>query len=141
MLKSLFLLKNIFTVAIHYLNYTSNSMLIELMYPWTRMNGKWSENEVIEVDKNLKIFLLFIIVISRYVYFTNSHKWWLYFNSHSDSTLIIWVVGRPGWLSGWASTFGSGRDPGVPDGSRIRFPTGSLLLPLPVSLPLCVCHE
>ena len=51
--------------------------------------------------------------------------------------------GTPGWLSGWASAFGSGRDPGVVESS----PTSgslrreSLLLPLPVSLLLYVSRE
>ena len=42
----------------------------------------------------------------------------------------IWHVGTPGWLGGWASAFGSGRDPGVlglsptsgsPRGTRFSF--------------------
>ena len=43
------------------------------------------------------------------------------------------TVGAPGWLSGWVSTFTSG--PRIE--SCIGVPVGSLLLPLPVSLPLC----
>ena len=31
----------------------------------------------------------------------------------SQSPLIMWDWGTLGWLSGWASTFSSGRDPGV----------------------------
>ena len=46
-------------------------------------------------------------------------------------------TGIPGWRSGLAPAFGPGRDPGDPglsptSGSHAR----SLLLPLPVSLPL-----
>ena len=48
--------------------------------------------------------------------------------------------GAPGWLSGGASAFGSGHDPGVPGSSPTSGSlAGSLLLPLPVSLPLSVC--
>ena len=43
--------------------------------------------------------------------------------------------GTPGWLSGWASAFGSGRDLRVWD----RVPARSPLLPLPLSLT--VSHE
>ena len=43
------------------------------------------------------------------------------------------TVGIPGWLSCLAPAFGSGRDPGVPGSGPT---SGSLLLPLPVSLPL-----
>ena len=49
----------------------------------------------------------------------------------------------PEWLSGWASAFGSGRDPRVlglnPVSGSLPPHPGSLLLPLPMSLPLCVC--
>ena len=47
----------------------------------------------------------------------------------------------PGWLSDWVSAFSSGHDPVSGIESRIGLPEGSLLLPLPVSLPLCVAHE
>ena len=51
-------------------------------------------------------------------------------------------VGAPvWWLSGWAPAFGSGRDPGIQDQVLHWALVGSLLLPLPVSLPLCVSHE
>ena len=48
------------------------------------------------------------------------------------------INGTPGWLSGWTSAFGPGRDPGVPGLSLTsgELPAWSLLLPLPVSLPL-----
>ena len=50
------------------------------------------------------------------------------------------MVGAPGWLSGWALAFGSGRDPGVLGSSPTsRLPTGSLFLLLPVSLSLSMC--
>ena len=43
--------------------------------------------------------------------------------------------GTPGWLSGWASAFHSGRDPPGPGiKSPIVLPIGSLFLPLPLSL-------
>ena len=58
-----------------------------------------------------------------------------YFYVHDILLNIGHQSGTPGWLSGWASAFGSERDPGVPGSS----PTWSLLLPLPVSLPLSVC--
>ena len=45
--------------------------------------------------------------------------------------------GVPGWLSVWVSAFGLGHDPGIE--LHIRLPTGSLILPLPMSLPLSVC--
>ena len=51
--------------------------------------------------------------------------------------------GIPGWLSGGAPAFGPGRDAGVTGSSpesRIGLPAGSLLLPLPVSLLLFLCH-
>ena len=45
-----------------------------------------------------------------------------------------------GWLSGWASAFGSGLDPrGSGIESCIILMARSLLLPLPVSLPPSVC--
>ena len=48
-----------------------------------------------------------------------------------------YIVGAPGWHSGWASAFGSGRDPGVMGSSPTpASSTTSLLLPL--SLPLLV---
>ena len=42
-------------------------------------------------------------------------------------------IGEPGWLSGWASAFGSGHDPGSWDQVLHRAPcsVGSLLLPFP----------
>ena len=47
------------------------------------------------------------------------------------------VHGAPGWHSGWASAFGSGRDPGVMGSSPTSGSSAmSLLLPLP--LPLLV---
>ena len=58
--------------------------------------------------------------------------------------------GIPGWLSGSAPAFGPGCDPGVPGSSlgiefRVGLPAWSMLLPLPVSLPLSlslyVYHE
>ena len=53
----------------------------------------------------------------------------------------IKTLGMPGWLSGWASAFHSGHDLGLGIESHVGLPTGSLLLPLPISLPLCVSHE
>ena len=47
-------------------------------------------------------------------------------------------IGTPGWFSGWAAAFGSGCDPGPGIESHIRLPARSLLLSLPVSLPLCL---
>ena len=50
-------------------------------------------------------------------------------------------LGMPGWLSGWASAISFRRDLGIE--SHIGLLAGSLLLPLPMSLPLslCVSHE
>ena len=46
----------------------------------------------------------------------------------------------PWWLTGWASAFSSGRDPGVLRSNlHIGLPAGSLILPLPMSLPFSVC--
>ena len=60
----------------------------------------------------------------------------LYFQ-HTLNLLNYWA---PGWLSGWASVFGSGCDPGVLGSNPISgSPQGSLLLPLPMSLPLSLC--
>ena len=54
--------------------------------------------------------------------------------------LFLPVNGTPGGLRGWGSAFGSGRDPGDPGmESSIGLPRGSLLLPLPGSLPLSLC--
>ena len=48
--------------------------------------------------------------------------------------------GTPGWLSGLAPAFGPRRDPGVPRiESHVGLPAWSLLLPLPISLPLSLC--
>ena len=47
-------------------------------------------------------------------------------------------LGTPGWLSGWASAFSSGRDPWVLGSSSSSGSLRSLLLPLPVSLTLCL---
>ena len=45
--------------------------------------------------------------------------------------------GIPGWPSGLAPAFGPGRDPGDPGSNPTLAPGAwSLLLPLPVSLPL-----
>ena len=60
--------------------------------------------------------------------------------THSSTTSILGslkrdTLGATGWLNGWASAFGSG--PGTK--SHIRLPTGSQLLPLLMSLPVCVC--
>ena len=67
------------------------------------------------------------------------------------SNLGLWVKCNPfqifinctWWLSGWASDFGLGHDPGGPGIKfHIRLPVGSLLLPLPMSLlSLCFSHE
>ena len=59
------------------------------------------------------------------------------------AVLSIKCVSRAAvWLSGWASAFGLGHDPGVLEPSLI---SGSpqVFLPLPMSLPLslCVSHE
>ena len=51
----------------------------------------------------------------------------------------VFFFGMPGWLSGWESAFCLGRDPSPGIKSHIRVPARSLLLPLPVSLPLSVC--
>ena len=48
--------------------------------------------------------------------------------------IIFW--GMPGYLSGWSSASGSVWSWGPGIESRIRVPAGSLLFPLPVSLPL-----
>ena len=48
--------------------------------------------------------------------------------------------GQSWWLSGLAPALGPGRDPGVPRiESHVGLPAWSLLLPLPVSLPLSLC--
>ena len=52
-------------------------------------------------------------------------------------SLKMLVIGTPGWLSDWASAVGSGCDPGIE--SHIGLPVRSLLLLLPVSLPLSLC--
>ena len=61
---------------------------------------------------------------------------------------LLWTktlsVRTPGWLSGWASAFGSGPGPGVlgSSQSRIRLPTGCCFsLCLGLCLSLCVFHE
>ena len=47
------------------------------------------------------------------------------------------LLGAPGWLSGLAPAFGPGHDSWSPRiESRVGLPAWSLLLPLPVSLPL-----
>lgn len=46
--------------------------------------------------------------------------------------------GTPGWFRGWASAFGWAGWWSWGPKSRIRLPARSLLLPLPVFLPLCV---
>ena len=51
--------------------------------------------------------------------------------------------GMPRWLSALAPAFGPGRDPGVPGWgpgmeSHIGLPAWSLLLPLPLSLSVCL---
>ena len=55
----------------------------------------------------------------------------------------IWGIGMPGWLSGWASAFGSGCDPGVLGiESHIGSPQGTCFsLCLCLYLSLCVSHE
>ena len=58
-------------------------------------------------------------------------------------TLKMLHVGIPGWLSGWASAFGSGCDPGV---RGLSPASGSLqgacfFLCLCLCLSLCVSHE
>ena len=52
------------------------------------------------------------------------------------------MCGTPGWFSGWGLSIclqlrAWSWGPGIK--SRIRLPAGSLLLPLPMSLPLSVC--
>ena len=47
------------------------------------------------------------------------------------------ILGKPGWLSGWASAFGSGHDPGVLGLNPASESAGSL----PMSLPLSLCHS
>ena len=49
-------------------------------------------------------------------------------------------IGQPGWPSGLAPAFSPGRDPGKPGiESHVGLPAWSLLLRLPVSLPLSLC--
>ena len=50
-------------------------------------------------------------------------------------TIMFYVMGIPGWLSGLAPAFGSGRDPGDPGSS----PTSSSLRGACFSLCLCLC--
>ena len=50
-------------------------------------------------------------------------------------------LGAPGRLHGWASAFGSGHDPGVLGWSPHQVPVRSLLLPLPMSLPLSLVNK
>ena len=58
-----------------------------------------------------------------------------YYHGHSDSEKEC--QGQPQWLSGLAPAFGPGCDPGDPGSSPTSGSnTWSLLLPLPVSLPL-----
>ena len=57
--------------------------------------------------------------------------------------LKILRSGTPGWLSGWASAFGSGRDPGVLGSSATSgfSPGASFSFCLCICLSLCVSHE
>ena len=58
------------------------------------------------------------------------------------STLLIMLTGIPGWRSGLAPAFGPGRDPGDPGSIPRRAPGAwSLLLPLPMSLPLSLSQS
>ena len=51
------------------------------------------------------------------------------------------LTGLPGWFSSLVPPFGPGHDPGVPGSSPMSgsLPAWSLLLLLPVSLPLSLC--
>ena len=53
------------------------------------------------------------------------------------------LTGAPGWLSGEHLPLDQVTIPGSWDGVPHQAPAGSLLLPLPISLPLslCVSHE
>ena len=85
-------------------------------------------------------------------------KWWVhqsplfwflgclvYFGIHLKFPMIniFKIRGIPGWLSGWASTFGSGRDPRFlgwsPTSGSLQGACFSLCLCL--CLSLCVSHE
>ena len=55
-----------------------------------------------------------------------------------NSSLRNYHLGTPGWLSGWASAFGSGHDPSLRIESHIEIPVRSLLLPLCLYLSLCL---
>ena len=58
----------------------------------------------------------------------------------AQESLRFFQPGIPGWRSGSAPAFGPGRDPGDRDRIPHRAPGAwSLLLPLPVTLPLSVC--
>ena len=52
--------------------------------------------------------------------------------SMSAPSSVINSIGAPGWLSGWASAFGSGHDPGSWD--RVPHQASCVLLPLPLPL-------
>ena len=93
-----------------------------IVWLWAyHMGNSWGRAEVTELIASKKM-LTSVIFIWR--------TWIL---------LITWIRGTPRWLSSWASAFGSGCDPSPGIEFRIRLPVRSLLLPLPMSLPLILC--
>ena len=90
-----------------------------------RALAEWTPWGLAESIKHVQVFSSFTWNSLRAIFVTNV--------CHGDA----WVV------SGWASAFGSGLIPAPGTESHIQLPPGSLLLPLPVSLPLSlsVCRE
>ena len=59
--------------------------------------------------------------------------------AYSKTILRCKEWGTPGWLSGWASPFGSGHDPGVLRSSPASSSPQGACFSLCLCLPLCVC--
>ena len=69
---------------------------------------------------------------------TNSPEIYKFQNLLDSKHPGIFTSGIPGWLSGWASAFGSGRDPRVLGSSPASGSCRESASPLPVSLFLCL---
>ena len=108
--------------------------------PWLKLFWSQSYSQEFSVHYTNAFFLLFSF--QRWVSVICNWKIPVWYMSNTKFFGDKLVEGRLGGLSGWASAFGSGHEPGVPGWSPtagFRLPAGSLLLPLPVSL--CAFHE
>ena len=92
----------------------------------------WSDKFSSHFFKGIWHFRISSCLFSLFVYGKIKNNIWVY--------LKFANIGTPGWLSSWASTFGSGDDPGIWVKSHIRKPASPSAY-VCASLPVYVSHK